>query len=663
MRDSSWAEFFYREGTFADQIMNSAASYDVRDRRFRDERSARSLADLNDARTWVAWREELRTRKDGTKARAKIPYDPNASRRASIPTEPATWGTRGQAERRWHELNDGGPGGVGVVLGEIDAGTFLMGIDLDRCIERDNNITAWACEALDRFNTYAEVSPSGKGIKLFFLIARDDVAAVKRLLGVKQDGTPLTRKSFAAGEHREIAIDTDRFYAVTGRRIEGPKSLRTVTVADVRWIVEEAGPRFLKMHSVPDKEPTTRPRDESGSGHGFRFMQERKAAGDNFEQAKRAILADRGPAGDWARTRADERQLERAWDNSKVAVRNTEKNRPLVRRSGDQFERHDIEWLWRPFVPLGMFTLVQGDKEVGKSSVLIDMAARISKGRPWPRFGDDPEERAPLGSVIILCKENDISRIIRPRLEAAGADLSRIHTLGYDVPDNPDEFDLLERLDTNVKELERHVIEIRDVRMIYIDSFTDYLGKIDMNRDDSVRALLNPLGRLASRHDLAIAGVLHFNKKEELSARYRHLGSVAFRNVSQSTLLIANNSGMPGERVMAQEAANLTPIKRAVSFSMRSVGAYHRVVWGRSWEDADVDEIMANKRQSKQQRAETLLREWLANGAVAVEELHQRAKAEGIGWRTIESAKSAIGAASIPPRQLGGKWSWELPTA
>jgi AAA domain len=165
------------------------------------------------------------------------------------------------------------------------------------------------------------------------------------------------------------------------------------------------------------------------------------------------------------------RQLQRAHETvgqGRQHGNDAEETRPLVRRRIDQFERREIEWLWYPFVPLGMITLLCGDKAVGKSSVAIDMAARISTGRNWPRFGDDDEEAAALGSVIILCKENDISRIIRPRLEAAGADLSRVHTLGYEVADDPEQIDPLERLDTTAKQLEQQLAEIGDVKLIVV---------------------------------------------------------------------------------------------------------------------------------------------------------------------------------------------------
>jgi hypothetical protein len=114
---------------------------------------ARTLDDFATQARWVAWREEERRRQDGTVTKTKIPYDPNRDQQARIPTEPATWGTREQAEQRWLQLNHNGRGGVGLVLGALPDGTLLMGIDLDDCFAGEC-IADWAAEIIRRFNSY-----------------------------------------------------------------------------------------------------------------------------------------------------------------------------------------------------------------------------------------------------------------------------------------------------------------------------------------------------------------------------------------------------------------------------------------------------------------------------------------------------------------------------
>jgi AAA domain len=651
------------------------------------------IEDFEGEARWCAWRQEQRGKQRGNEGKpTKIPYchyrDRDNCRKAES-NNPRTWISLREAEACWQRMqreDKNAVGGVGLFQGDLGDGYSLMGIDLDSCIYKNGALAPWAMHVIRKFDSYTEISPSGTGMKIFFLVAEDDVVAVKESLGGK------TRRAFAAGEHKELAFDTARFYAVTEDVHKNYEIIQPVGLDTIRWLLQEAGPAYLRAHGVhgtggndgrqagsgtgqelPPKLATLLHVKDSGaypSRHEltFAFLCNAVRAGI-ADQIIVEALVDQRFAGNGiyehiqanGGREAAERQLQRAREKvESITVGGDQETRPLIRRRMNQFERRDLEWLWAPFVPLGLLTLLQGDKAVGKSSVAIDMAARISTGRPWPRFGHDPEERAPKGSVIILCKENDVSRIIQPRLEAARADLNRVYTLGYKVPDDPVEIDPLGRLDTNIRELEGQIREIGDVKLIVIDPITDYAGRLDLYRDNQIRTLLNPLGRLASRYALAIVMVLHLNKKTDLPARYRGLGGVGIRNVAQSVIMVGLNKDAPGERFMAQDAANLCAETRAVSFQMTHVGLYHRIEWGSHWEEADLDERMAEKRESKQDRATQLLRQWLAHGPVEVEELKRRAKKEGISFRTMETAKKDYGAASVR-KSRDDPWCWAKP--
>ena len=205
-----------------------------------------TLADLSEQKIWVAWKEQLNKQGKLT----KIPKDPATGDNAKVPSDPSTYGTLDDALKCSEAMR--GKGGVGIVLGPIDNEHHLVGIDLDSC--RDLNtetIAEWAAEVINRFDTYAEVSPSETGIKLFFQIRAGDLKNMNALLGRNQKGELLTRKTFAAEEHREVAMDTARFYAVTGKRLQdSPKILRTVAIADVQWFIQEAGPNYLARHKA-----------------------------------------------------------------------------------------------------------------------------------------------------------------------------------------------------------------------------------------------------------------------------------------------------------------------------------------------------------------------------------------------------------------------------
>ena len=267
---------------------------------------------------WVAWLEEL------TK---KVPKNPRNGRNAEVPTNPKTYGTRAAAISRAQKIK----GGYGIVLGKLPNGQHLAGIDLDSCRDAESGAIAhWAKDVIDRFDTYTEISPSGSGTKLFFLMNAADKTKLQNLLGRSIEGNQLTRKTFAAGKHREVAIDTARFYAVTNQHLKSSrKNFRLVPFADVEWFVMQAGPAYLAQqgngHANSFEAFGNEHQaeiDESGSGYGFRFMANCHTQGMSEEQAHAAILADQNEAGEWA-NRVDARQLKRAWANSQPAEPST----------------------------------------------------------------------------------------------------------------------------------------------------------------------------------------------------------------------------------------------------------------------------------------------------------------------------------------------------
>jgi hypothetical protein len=218
---------------------------------------------------WVAWVTEIRNDEP-----TKVPKNPRTGGNAAS-NEPTTWDTREAAEKRWHRIrtnHEDAIGGIGIVLGQLPDGLYLLGIDLDGCIDRKQLVADWAQEVLERFCTYSEVSPSGRGIKSFFLMTATDFSKLQRLLGNNEKGKPRTRKSFTAGKHHEVAIDTTRYFTVTDDyQALSSEDLRLVSFEDVEWLVTDLGPRFLRQHRKPTG-PTakaakpTMTRDESGSG-------------------------------------------------------------------------------------------------------------------------------------------------------------------------------------------------------------------------------------------------------------------------------------------------------------------------------------------------------------------------------------------------------------
>lgn len=191
------------------------------------------------------------------------------------------------------------------------------------------------------------------------------------------------------------------------------------------------------------------------------------------------------------------------------------------------FEMKSIQWLWPNRYALGKLGLLVGLPDEGKGQVFCDMAARVTQGWDWPCG----EGKAPKGNVILLTAEDDINDTIVPRLVSAGADLDRVEIVKMvRQDDNPDRmFSLV----TDLPLLRRKIAEVGDVKLLQIDPITAYLGnsngKWDSYRTTDVRAVLSPVVEFAAELNVAIVGIMHFNKKTDVNhALLRISDSLAF---------------------------------------------------------------------------------------------------------------------------------------
>jgi len=232
----------------------------------------------------------------------KAPLNPKTGKNAKNDT-PATWGTRPAAEAHAKTLKaPGHKPGVGVELGDLGDGTFLLGVDLDGC--HKDGLEPWAEEVCQRIDSYAEVSPSDQGVKTFFLVKAEDVPAIRKAMGKNY------RAEWKSDKHYGLELHLcHSYFTVTGRAYRGSTdALRLVPLADVLWIINTAAPAFLKGHGT---------RDETRSADAYRLLLDLFRAGSTEEEAIADIEADDGTAGDWWAT-TDDRQRERAVTRAKA---------------------------------------------------------------------------------------------------------------------------------------------------------------------------------------------------------------------------------------------------------------------------------------------------------------------------------------------------------
>jgi predicted P-loop ATPase len=261
---------------------------------------------------WVAWRNEPRGGKP-----SKVPYAPDGKRAKA--DDPATWGTRAEAEARAKKLVNGHGGGIGIELGDFGSGVFLAGIDLDSCIADDGAIASWAAEILRAVSTYTERSPSGCGLKLYFDAASEHVRPFLDRIGVQSDAWG-ARRSVPGQDGRDHgpAIEVyfaGRFFAVTEDRWPGtPDRLTTLDAATLDRLAA------LIPHPKSVKSNDQNAADNSRSAIAFRIGLAMCRVGRSFEEFCEVVRTDPRTAAWYAEKGVANgmRELHRIWQKVKA---------------------------------------------------------------------------------------------------------------------------------------------------------------------------------------------------------------------------------------------------------------------------------------------------------------------------------------------------------
>jgi hypothetical protein len=230
-------------------------------------------------------------------------------------------------------------------------------------------------------------------------------------------------------------------------------------------------------------------------------------------------------------------------------------------------EPQPIEWLWPNRIARGKTSVFAGHPGLGKSQLTLDIAAAVSTGRTWP-----DGKACEAGNVVILSAEDDASDTIRPRLEAAGADLSKTFILDAVVDSSVvgNEVCRAFNLKSDVSALIGMVETIGGAALIIIDPLTAYLGTTDSHKNAEVRALLSPLEDFARTQRTAVVYVTHLNKDANADALMRIIGSLAFVAAARAAFVIAIDLQNPGRRLFLPLKNNLAEPACGLAFTVEA---------------------------------------------------------------------------------------------
>ena len=287
-----------------------------------------------------------------------------------------------------------------------------------------------------------------------------------------------------------------------------------------------------------------------------------------------------------------------------------------------------VDWLWKPYLPFGKLSVLQGNPGEGKTYFAMHLAAACTNGKLMPNM-----ERLEPFNVIYQTAEDGLGDTVKPRLIEAGADLDRVLVID----------DSEVQLTLSDERIEKAIIE-NNARLVIIDPIQAYLGAdVDMNRANEVRPIFMRLGQVAQRTGCAILLIGHLNKAAGMQSLQRGLGSIDIAAAVRSVMFIGKLKHDPTMRILTHEKSSLAPPGASLAFSLGDEGGFR---WVGEY-DITADEMLSGiepQRETKTQQAKDLICTLLAGGKqVLSEDIDKAALERGIPGRTVRDAKRELG--------------------
>lgn len=485
--------------------------------------------------------------------------------------------------------------------------------------------------------------------------------------GRPKDTLPLYGSHLLSGRQGEPVIVTEGEKAADALNQTGRLALATVTGEGGTPVLDVLRPLVgREVYLWPDNDP-----DGKGRRHMERIAVRLSKLGIEPYLIEWADAPPKGDAYDFIAKCGSNGALDLLIKNAKGAKAcHTSNNGTLGSLREDwqpswqgvtllDVQPEEIEWRSRGRQALGKLAIWDGDPGLGKSTAAADWMAKVTRGQALP----DGDPFPPAG-VVLLSAEDGIADTIRPRLEAAGADLSRVLVI-TGIPDGDSE--RLPSLPEDIPAIEDAIQQI-GAELLVIDPLMAYLsGQVNSYRDQDVRRALAPLAAMAERRRCAVIIIRHINKNGQANPLYRGGGSIGIIGAARFGLLVAADPDDSEKRVLASTKCNIGKKPATLSFRLESVVGTDvaRVSWlGESHHTAA--SVLAQPEDEDDRTASadatTVLREILSGGPLSAKTVKDEARDAGISERTLWRAKKTLGVVA-KKAGFGGGWVWELPKA
>jgi hypothetical protein len=306
-------------------------------------------------------------------------------------------------------------------------------------------------------------------------------------------------------------------------------------------------------------------------------------------------------------------------------------------KPADQVLAQAVSWLWPERIPLGKLLILDGDPDLGKSLIALDLCARLSTGRPFP---DGQPAPGPANALVLSAEDNAADTIV-PRLRRLGADVQRIFVWQREADDE----DWPWRFPAHTDRLD-DALHRTDARLAVIDPIMAFLDdSVLAASDQSVRRALAPLMHLAEKHRCALLMHRHLTKRGGGRALYRGLGSIAFVAACRFAMLVGRNPQTPDHCVLAQVRGSLAGPQPSLAYRLTAADGQLPVVEWLGVSPIAADELLAGVARvepSRQDQAAAFLEDFLSTGARTAREIWEAAQKDDLSARTLRRAKRTL---------------------